>query len=181
MRRVIKKETANSNDRGAVLVELALILPLLAILLLGIINMGLVVREHQVLQNAAREGARFSTLETNRMDTSDAPGTRADEIKDRVIVYLALHFADVSAGNRQTITANQEYTYDITIAGVDVGDLTIDQAFEIIIDPTPTPPKMESGSEVTVTYDRAVLIPGAPFFPFNNITITGNAVFRNLY
>ena len=181
MRRVIKRETANSNDRGAVIVELALMLPFLAVLVVGSINTGLVVREHQVLQNAAREGARFSTLETNRMDTSDAPGTRADEIRDRVVFYLALHFADVSAGNRQTITANKKYQYDITIGGADVGDLTIDQAFDIIIDPSTDPPRKESGSEVSLTYERAVLIPGAPFFPLNNVPLTGRAVFRNLY
>ena len=49
---------------------MALVLPLLTLLLIGIINMGLVIREHQVLQNAAREGARYSTLQGNRITTA---------------------------------------------------------------------------------------------------------------
>ena len=46
------------QQRGTALIEMAMILPLLTLLLVGIVNMGLMIREHQVLQNAAREGAR---------------------------------------------------------------------------------------------------------------------------
>ena len=65
------------QQRGTALIEMALVLPLLTLLLIGIINMGLVIREHQVLQNAAREGARYSTLQANRIDEAGDAAAQA--------------------------------------------------------------------------------------------------------
>jgi Flp pilus assembly protein TadG len=45
-------------ERGAVVVEFALVLPLLMLLLMGIIEFGLLFYNQQVLTNASREGAR---------------------------------------------------------------------------------------------------------------------------
>ncbi|MBW2187820.1 MAG: pilus assembly protein [Deltaproteobacteria bacterium] len=46
------------NNRGAALVEFALVLPLLLLLLVGLIEFGLLFYNKQVLTNASREGAR---------------------------------------------------------------------------------------------------------------------------
>lgn len=43
---------------GAVAVEFALIFPILALLVVGIIQFGIIWSEYQVMQGAAREGAR---------------------------------------------------------------------------------------------------------------------------
>jgi hypothetical protein len=45
-------------ERGAIIVEFALVLPLLLVLLFGIIEFGLLFYNKQVLTNACREGAR---------------------------------------------------------------------------------------------------------------------------
>ena len=45
-------------ERGAALVELAMVLPLLLLILVGIIELGLLFYNQQVLTNASREGAR---------------------------------------------------------------------------------------------------------------------------
>ncbi len=50
------------NERGSELVELALLLPLLALLLGGAVDLGLGIRTAIVLQNASREGARYWSL-----------------------------------------------------------------------------------------------------------------------
>ena|SRR6056297_575878 len=50
------------RDRGAVLVEFALIVPLLLILLVGIIEFGRAYNTQIALQGAAREGARALAL-----------------------------------------------------------------------------------------------------------------------
>jgi Flp pilus assembly protein TadG len=158
-------------ERGAVIVELALMLPLLAILLMGIIDLGLVTREHQVLQNAAREAARFSAQPKNKIDSTN-PSATANVIRDRVINYLAQENITVSAvdctadeteakrWNCGAITIRQQKTITTTVGGVTYTDY---------------------GSQVSVTYTRSLLIPGAPYLPFNSVSLTGNSVFRNLY
>ena len=154
--------------------EVALLLPLLSILLLGTIDLGLVIREHQLLQNAAREGARFSALPKNKIDPTNPPpaGGTPEAIRDRVINYLAQEnisipttacTADAVEQKRWNcggIIIRQRHQITTTINGVVYTDF---------------------GSAVSVTYNRTFLIPGGPYLPFNNVTLTGTAVFPNLY
>jgi len=48
-----------SNEEGASLIEFAMILPILAALLLGIVTVGLALNGKNSINNAAREGARY--------------------------------------------------------------------------------------------------------------------------
>jgi hypothetical protein len=48
------------KERGQGLLELAVILPVLLILLLGIVELGYALRDYLVVVNAAREGCRFA-------------------------------------------------------------------------------------------------------------------------
>lgn len=50
-----------NQDRGQSLVELALLLPVLILLFLGIIELGLMLRAYLVVVNANREAARFAS------------------------------------------------------------------------------------------------------------------------
>ena len=50
------------DERAQDLVEYALIFPLLALLLLGIIEFGLVILSYDSIANAAREGARYGII-----------------------------------------------------------------------------------------------------------------------
>ena len=79
MRRVPER-AGESRQRGAVLVELALVLPLFVALLLTVVDLGLVLREYQVVQNAVREGARYSIHQ--------APVVPETEVRARVVSYL---------------------------------------------------------------------------------------------
>lgn len=146
------KRVHKPTERGAALVELAMILPLLALVFLVVIDLGLILREHQILQNAAREGARFSSLQKNEIAPTN-PTANENTIKQRVIEYLAQENISVIAGD---ITVDQEHP-------ITVGVFTL------------------TGSEITVTYNRSLLIPGAPLLPFSQLTLTGQSVFRNLY
>jgi len=51
-----------SRDEGVAAVEFALILPVLALLLFGILEFGRVWSQYQVFQGAAREGARCAAV-----------------------------------------------------------------------------------------------------------------------
>ncbi|NND02575.1 MAG: pilus assembly protein [Acidimicrobiia bacterium] len=57
-----------NNDDGASLIEFAMILPILAALLLGIVTVGLALNGKNSINNAAREGARYGATLT--VDTS---------------------------------------------------------------------------------------------------------------
>ena len=53
-----------TNDRGANLVEFALIAPLLIMLVLGIIDFGWILSQHQDVRHGAREAARLAAVNT---------------------------------------------------------------------------------------------------------------------
>jgi Flp pilus assembly protein TadG len=172
MRRISSKNgIARSAHRGSVIVELALMLPLLAIFVLGATDLGLIIREHQVLQNSAREGARFSAQPANNIAASN-PTATANSIRDKVIDYLAQE--------RITITPT-DCTADTTIPQQwNCGAITIRQQY-----PIPTVVNgitiTEYGSSVAVTYNRSFLFQGGSLFQFNSVSLNGNSVFRNLY
>jgi len=67
------------GERGAVLVEFALALPVLLVLIAGTVDLGLALHKYQAVTNAAREGARMAIL----------PGYSAADVQGRVADYLA--------------------------------------------------------------------------------------------
>ena len=72
VRRLVKTE------RGAEVVEMAVVLPLLVLVTMGIVDFGLMFQRYAVLTNAAMEGARVGTL----------PGYQIPEDVDaRVLAY----------------------------------------------------------------------------------------------
>jgi Flp pilus assembly protein TadG len=58
------KAQSVEEQRGAALVELALILPLLGFMAYGLVHFGLALREKQVIVEAARYGARRAAAES---------------------------------------------------------------------------------------------------------------------
>jgi Flp pilus assembly protein TadG len=166
-----KKRGSHARQQGSVVVELALMLPVLAIFVLGSTDLGLIVREHQVLQNAAREGARFSAQPANNVDPTN-PTATANSIRDKVISYLA----------QENITiASTNCTADGTVTKQwNCGAITIRQQFPIptIVNGVTV---TDFGSQVSVTYDRSFLFSGGSLFQFNSVSLNGNSVFHNLY
>lgn len=68
-----------ASERGSQLVELALVLPVMLLVLAGIVDMGFLFKDYQVVTNAAREGARMAAL----------PGWTTEQVTGRVNSYLA--------------------------------------------------------------------------------------------
>lgn len=80
MRSTVKK-IRPSDDRGASIVELALIFPVMAFLVMGVLDLG---RGYQLdirLENAAREGAAYAQLFPNSVEGC----TVRRSIEDRVL------------------------------------------------------------------------------------------------
>jgi Flp pilus assembly protein TadG len=65
------------SQRGAELVEFALVLPVLLVMLAGMLDVGLLVQHYSIVTNAAREGARVAIM----------PGWLEADVQDRVNQY----------------------------------------------------------------------------------------------
>lgn len=50
------------NNRGQSIVELAILLPVLVMIMLGILQLGLVFNAYTIISNAARDGARTAAV-----------------------------------------------------------------------------------------------------------------------
>jgi Flp pilus assembly protein TadG len=58
----IRRRNGRGGERGAALVEFALVLPMLLVVIFGVVDFGFVFQRYEVITNAAREGARLATL-----------------------------------------------------------------------------------------------------------------------
>lgn len=67
-------EPRRAPERGAALIEAALIIPLLLLLVLGVVEFGFMINRGTLINNAAREGAREAIF-----------GSSEAEIEDRVL------------------------------------------------------------------------------------------------
>jgi hypothetical protein len=84
------------GERGAELIEFALVLPLLLLLVLGIVDFGFLFQRLEVVTNAAREGARIAVL----------PGYGTADIRDRVNDYLEEGGVPIVRGTNPVININ---------------------------------------------------------------------------
>ena len=66
------------SERGAELIEFALVLPVLLLVVLGIVDFGFLFQRMEVVTNAAREGARMAVL----------PGYSQADVEGRVCNYV---------------------------------------------------------------------------------------------
>ena len=65
------------SEDGAELIEMAIVLPLLLLLIMGMVDFGFLFQRYVVLTNAAAEGARVASL----------PGYTAADVTARVAAY----------------------------------------------------------------------------------------------
>jgi Flp pilus assembly protein TadG len=93
------------SERGAELIEFALVLPLLLFIILGLVDFGFMFQRFEVVTNAAREGARMAVL---------AGYTNAD-VETRVRSYLTT--GGVAATTSNCSVATTDYTIPTGGAG----------------------------------------------------------------
>ena len=77
--------TNRRGEQGQAVIELALTLPLLLLVLLGIFDFGLMLQRYEIVTNAAREGARAGVLPNF---CSAPPFSSCSNAKTRAESYL---------------------------------------------------------------------------------------------
>jgi Flp pilus assembly protein TadG len=146
-----------SRERGTQIAEFAIALPLFLFVALMIIDGGSLVYTHQVLNNAAREGARLASQRENK---DSAPAIQ-DAVKD---YFENTARYDPSSAKNGKMTA---------------WNVSVNQSIPVAL-PTGMSMKM---SRVTVTCSYKVqFLSKLPFFGVpSSFPLKATAQFRNLY
>jgi len=76
-----RSSSGRRDERGIAVVELALLLPILAVVLFGLVEFGLAFRSHEVLSQASREAVRYGVRPTE-------PKPSEGEIRQRAMDFL---------------------------------------------------------------------------------------------
>ncbi len=98
------KTSRDKRERGAVLVELALALPILLLLLLGIIEAGLALSAQITMRHAAAEAARLTAVGE---DIGPACG-QLDDLLNGTVISPGISAS--GSGSQVTATASGTYT-----------------------------------------------------------------------
>jgi len=112
------------RDRGAAMVELALILPILIILLVGIINFGAAYNHQIQIQGAAREGARALALGQNA-STAVCSALSSSECSRVSVAQTGCPSSSSSTSTAYaTVTVSTDYTFNIPFLSLGTKTLT---------------------------------------------------------
>jgi len=112
------------KEKGAIMVETAMILPLLVLLLTGAFDLGLVAHRHQVLQNAVREAARYSAQ--HRIGVHNVA---VSTIQDFVVNYCAAQNMTVANSD---VTVSQDHSYQFGGTPVTTSRIAVTYSHSII-------------------------------------------------
>lgn len=153
----MKKGAFMNSQRGAAVVEFAIVLPLLLIILFGIIEFGLIMYNKHIITNATREGVRYGIV-------VDVPRRDAAKIRNKVIEWiypdsenpeksLLITFGDDELGN-----TDDDIDVRVCIDGL---DCSVEGNWDEISEVTNPHPMFGDKLRVKVNYDYDfLLLPG---------------------
>jgi Flp pilus assembly protein TadG len=111
------------EEAGQSTVELALCLPLVAIVLAVVVQVGVVARDHVKVWHAAREGARVAAV-----DPDEASVTEAAESVGLAPITVSIEPARIERRQGEPVTVRVEYppSLRVPVVGRLFEDLTLD-------------------------------------------------------
>jgi Flp pilus assembly protein TadG len=109
------------SERGAALVEVAITLPLLLLVCVGILEFGRAYQTWQVLTNAAREGARIAVL----------PGMNDAAVTSRVQEYMVA--GQLPLAMTATIGIDRNQTVSIGTSTASASRVTVSYPFDFVV------------------------------------------------
>lgn len=96
----MKQPRSIRRRSGLTIVETAIVISLCVLILFGIFEYGRFVMARQVIQNAAREGARLAVVSTNTLTTADIQNTVTNYLAGQQLsgVTINVYWADPDTG-----------------------------------------------------------------------------------
>lgn len=110
------------EDGGQAAVELALVLPLVMLLLLGLVQLGLLVRDQILVVHAAREAAREAAVDPGAEAARRAAAASSTLDAGRLTVTASGRGA---AGSRVKVEVAYRAPTAVPLVGAALGDLTL--------------------------------------------------------
>lgn len=113
-----RSDRERRRDQGQAAVELALALPLVCVVLLGVVQVGVIVRDQLAVQAAAREGARAAAASADPVAAANAAVAARSGV-DPLAVQVA------SGGGRVTVVVRYVDPTDVPLIGLLLPDVTV--------------------------------------------------------
>ena len=110
------------DEGGQATVELALLLPVVAVLLLVVLQVGLVARDVVLVTHASREAARAAAVDDDPAAPARAAAASSGLDPDRL--HVTTHGRG-AAGSRVTVEVTYRVPTDVPIIGALVHDRTV--------------------------------------------------------
>ena len=112
------------SERGQTMTEFAIVLPLLAVLLFGIVQLGISFNNYMTVTDATRAGARKAAVSRDLADPSGAAETAVRSSastlsQDDLEVLVDSNF---ESGSDVTVTASYPYSISLPLIGLVVTD-----------------------------------------------------------
>ena len=103
-------------ERGSVLAEFALVLPLLLILLFGVLELGIAFNRAQAVEAAAREGGRLASISSsNGADVVARVNEALDGIPLDAAPTVTVAPGGCAGREGQSVTVTVAYVHNVTI------------------------------------------------------------------
>lgn len=123
-----------TSDRGQASVELALLLPVVAVLLLAVLQVGLLAREVVLVTHAAREAARAAATDPDPSAARAAALSSSGLDPERLVVTATR----ADAGRRVRVEVTYRAATEVPLLGALVGDRTIRAHATMRVEAPPT-------------------------------------------
>ena len=122
-----------SREEGVAAVEFALILPVLALLLFGVLEFGRVWSQYQVFQGAAREGARCAAVQATEFSDCEIQPS----IDNAAAPYDPPNAAvKIGGANRPAGCTDADQGEDVQVSWVQPLNITIPFWNDVTVTPT---------------------------------------------
>jgi Flp pilus assembly protein TadG len=108
-----------ARERGQATVELALGFPIVALMLLALVQVALVVRDQVAVVHAAREAARAAAVSGGRPADGVSAARTATELDPRRLMI------EVHRGQQVNATVRYQSPTDVPLVGRLLGDVTV--------------------------------------------------------
>lgn len=114
-------------DDGQASVEFALTLPIVLIIVMGVLQVGIAIRNELAMELAAREGARAAAVSANPSRAATAAATRA--------VALPISVSTIERGGSVTVTVTYTDPTNVAIIGHLIGPTTHSASATMAVEP----------------------------------------------